>query len=414
MHLTFLSQKKTLFSVLLMGIASGLPYLLTQTTLQTWLATESSLSLDKLGLMSLLGLPYLLKCLWSPYLDQIKLPWSTQRLSWLQISQVGVVLCLLALSYCQPSHLRLLFTVALFTAFFAASQDIVIDGYRIEQLTPQNYGYGIMLTQIGFRLAMVASGAGAMILAFFTSWSFAYRIMALLMGILFVFSLFYYREQRLPLHQEATKPSWLAPWKTLWQRPHKWPLLLLIAGYPIADHLTTALMPTYLIRVIHFNAAQVGVFYKTWGLAATIAGSALAAYTTSRTSIQLNLAIYAALLGLSFIGFLLAPHYHYNLWPIMLTLGFNQLCHGASTTALVTLMSQLCEQPFCASHYACFTSISGAARVFLGPVAAWLILHGGWASLFITALVILCVTSVLIILPQTRSIYPQDTCFTTT
>jgi MFS transporter, PAT family, beta-lactamase induction signal transducer AmpG len=392
---------RTLTSITLMGFTSGLPFLLTQSTLQTWLAT-SDVSLTYLGWTSLIGLPYLLKCLWSPYLDRIKLPRSTLRLGWMQLAQIALTLSLFALSYLDTSHLRLIMFTSVLIAFFAATQDIVVDGYRIEQLTTKHYGWGILLTQIGFRLAMIVSGAGVLILAYFTSWAFAYRASAMLMGLMFIIGFFFHQEAPLPTTNKSQE--WLAPWRALWAMPHKTTLLALLACYPMADQLTTSLMPTYLIRVAHLNEAQVGLFYKTWGLGATLAGSACAAYTVTRFSMRHNLALYAALLAMSFIGFAVFTQSPHSISWLIVILGGNQLMHGASTTALVTLMSQLCQKPFCASHYACFTSVSGLSRVFLGPLASWLILHFGWQMLFESAVLLLGLTTWFVLAPATKKI----------
>ncbi len=113
------------------GFSSGLPLLLTGSTLQAWM-TDAQIDIKDIGLFALVGLPYTAKFLWAPLLDRYQL-FSRRRKGWLAFFQIGLVLSLLALSQIQPSsQLWLLSMIALFVTFFSASQDIVIDAYRRE------------------------------------------------------------------------------------------------------------------------------------------------------------------------------------------------------------------------------------------------------------------------------------------
>ena len=172
-----------LLIILCLGMISGLPFLLTLSTLSFWLA-ESGVSKTTIGLFMLVSLPYSLKFLWAPFADHFSLPYSTahfgQRRSWALISQAGLLLSLISLAHCDPAQ-TIAFTAisSFFVSFFSASQDIIIDAYRIEILKADNRGAGAALEAIGFRFGMLASGAGALYLAHTFTWRIAYLSMAI-------------------------------------------------------------------------------------------------------------------------------------------------------------------------------------------------------------------------------------------
>jgi len=148
--------------VLFLGFASGLPLFLTGGTMQAWL-TEAGIDLPTIGRFSLIGLPYTLKFLWSPFLDSYAPPWLGRRRGWALLTQVGLGGSLAMMAFLNPAHSLAWFAVAaLLVAFFSASQDIVLDAYRTEILRPDELGAGAGVYILGYRLAMLMSGAVAL------------------------------------------------------------------------------------------------------------------------------------------------------------------------------------------------------------------------------------------------------------
>src|SRR5438477_1091907 len=180
-------REPRLIAVLLMGFASGLPLALTFGTLSFWLS-EVGVSRTSIGLFALVGISYSLKFLWSPAIDRLPIPILTARLGrrrgWALAIQPALVLAILALGFPDPrSDPGLTAVAAVIVAFLSASQDIVIDAYRIELLRPEEQGAGAAATQWGYRFGMLAASAGALYAASFGGWSFAYALMA---GLMFV------------------------------------------------------------------------------------------------------------------------------------------------------------------------------------------------------------------------------------
>src|SRR5438445_10916198 len=182
-----LYREPRLVAILFMGFSSGLPLGLTGATLTFWLA-ESGVSRTAIGLFALVGFSYNYKFLWSPFIDRVPIPWLTRRLgrrrSWTLALQLLLMVAIALLGRSDPAaDLATTALLAVTVAFLSASQDIVIDAYRIELLLPEEQGAGAAATQWGYRLGMLAAGAGALYAASFGGWHFAYAVMAALMGV---------------------------------------------------------------------------------------------------------------------------------------------------------------------------------------------------------------------------------------
>src|SRR6202041_4091349 len=170
--------------ILPLGFASGLPLLLTFSTLSAWLAT-AGISRSAIGAFALVGTPYAFKFLWSPLIDRLPPPLPCgRRRGWGLTIQIALIAATLAMGSCEPRRdLALMGGLALIVAFLSASQDIVIDAYRVELLGPDQQGPGAAMIQTGYRIAMLASGAGALIIADRAGWFAAYATMAGLLAV---------------------------------------------------------------------------------------------------------------------------------------------------------------------------------------------------------------------------------------
>ena len=176
-----------LLLVFVLGFASGLPLLLTLSTLAIWLA-EQRVTLTTIGLFAMVGTPYTLKFLWAPLVDRVPLPGLTRRLgrrrSWLVAIQAALIVAVIGLGATRPAEAPWWTALAaLLVAFLSASQDIVIDAYRIELVAEHEQGAAAAMTQLGYRVGLLASGAGALLLAEHVSWFAVYAAMAALLLI---------------------------------------------------------------------------------------------------------------------------------------------------------------------------------------------------------------------------------------
>ncbi|MFL5338215.1 MAG: AmpG family muropeptide MFS transporter, partial [Geminicoccaceae bacterium] len=273
--------------VLLLGFASGLPLLLTLSTLTFWLA-EAKVDLTSIGLFALVGLPYTWKFVWAPIIDRVPLPLLSRlfgrRRGWLLLVQLLLAGAIVALGASDPQqNLAGMALLATLVAFLSASQDIIIDAYRVELLEERQQGAGAAAVVIGYRLAMLLAGAGALVIAELAGWFWAYAAVAgcLGLGILTV------------LLAPEPKPSAAASGADAADGPAQWLkraviepfadffrrnglsaallILLFIMLYKLGDALLgTMTIPFYVD--LGFTKPEVATIVKGYGLIATLLG----------------------------------------------------------------------------------------------------------------------------------------------
>ena len=176
-------RSRKMAALLLLGFASGLPLFLTSRTLQAWMK-DAQVDLGVIGWFSLIGLPYTLKFLWAPFLDRFVPPFLGRRRGWLLVTQVGLLVAIAAMSLQDPKEaLQLLAINALVIAFLSATQDIASDAYRTDVLEPAELGLGASTWVLGYRVAILVAGSLALILADYMSWQLVYLLLAGLMAI---------------------------------------------------------------------------------------------------------------------------------------------------------------------------------------------------------------------------------------
>src|SRR3954449_4037541 len=173
--------------MLALGFSSGLPLLLVLGTFSARLAF-SDIDVKTIGLFSYLALPYSLKFLWAPAVDKLDPPilasWLGRRRAWMVLSQLCVALALTLMAFADPErHLALLGLGAFLVAFSAATQDVVIDGWRIDAVGTEQQGMMAATSNLGYRIALITAGAGALVLAHWAGWTTAYLSMAALMSV---------------------------------------------------------------------------------------------------------------------------------------------------------------------------------------------------------------------------------------
>ncbi len=161
-----------------MGFACGLPLLLTMSVLQAWM-TDAGVDLAVIGMMALVGLPYTLKFLWAPFLDRFTLPFLGRRRGWMLLAQIALTVSIVGLGQSDPTRNPWLLAFAAFlVTFFSASQDIVVDAYRREDLADEELGLGSSLYINGYRVGMLLASGGGLIMADHMDFSMVYLILA--------------------------------------------------------------------------------------------------------------------------------------------------------------------------------------------------------------------------------------------
>ena len=272
-HLTIRSAviNRRMLVALAMGFSCGLPLLLTLSVLQAWM-TEAGVDLTTIGLMTLVGLPYTLKFFWAPLFDRYRLPFLGRRRGWLLIAQLALMGSLIGLGFSNPvAQPELLALAALAVSFFSASQDIVVDAYRREDLPDRELGLGSSLYINGYRVGMLLASGGGLILADHIPYSLVYTIMAccLLPGVI---TTLLTPEPHVASIPQTLKDAVVAPLKEYFSRTNALWILAFILMYKIGDTMAAAMTTPFYLD-IGFSKTQIGAVVKLFGFWATVGGT---------------------------------------------------------------------------------------------------------------------------------------------
>ncbi len=379
--LTLLFGPKMLV-MLLTGFSAGLPLLLTGSTLQRWMA-EEGLELSTIGFFGLVGLPYTLKFLWAPFMDKIVPPFGGRRRGWMLITQLTLMMSIASLALTKPSvHLTTIVLISILITFFSASQDIVLDAYRREHLRDEELGIGSSIFVNGYRIGNLISGALALLLADFLSWSTAYIVMGLFMSVGIV-ATFFAPEPTIDSSPPISfQEAFTEPFLEFCQRPGWLTILLFILLYKIGDSMASAMLSPFL-EELEVSKSTVAGIVKTFGFAATIAGGFIAGLVVYRWGIISSLFIFGLLQMISTVGFAVLAIVGNHLPTLTAVIALENLTGGMGTTAFVAFMASLTDKRFTATQYALLTSVMGIPRVLAGSVTGVLATWLGWPGFFI-------------------------------
>ena len=368
--------------VLLFGFSSGLPLALTGSTLQAWL-TVSNIDIQTIAWFSWIGAPYLFKFLWSPLMDRFVPPWLGRRRGWMLATQLGLSLGIIAMGLTSPEgSLLLLGLFALYVAFASASQDIVVDAYRTDLLRPSERGMGAAVNVLGYRIAILVSGGLALVLADQIGWRATYFLMALVMGIGILTSLFAPEPQTPPAAPHTLQAAVVEPLKDFFSRQSALLLLLLIILYKFGDALAATLTTAFLIRGAGFSPTDVGVINKGLGLAALLTGALIGGMLLTRMSLYRALMWFGWLQAISNLSFMFLAWAGKSYPWLVFAVGFENLASGMGTAAFVAFAMSLCNHSFSATQYALLSALASLGRVLFGPITGEAVVLVGWANFF--------------------------------
>ena len=396
------------------GFFAGLPLPLSGLTLRQWL-TEGGWPLAAIGLTANFGLAYTLKFLWSPLLDQVRPPGGLagfgRRRGWLLAIQPSLALACLALAFSDPRQApALLVSAAVLIAFLSASQDIVVDAWRIEIFPERLQGVALAAYIWGYRLALLVSGAGAIGLADIIGWRWSLSVMAGLVGAGALATL------------AADEPEWEAgqgradslrgrlrtavvePFRDFWQRPGAGQILAFVMLFKLGEALAhTMAVPFY--RDMGFNRAQVALALGPPGLAASLLGAAAGGWLVVRIgtgrALVLTGFVQMASMTLYFALAVSGGDTRILLAKVML----ENFAEAMADAAFLTYLSSLCSAAFTATQYALLSSLAAVGLRTVGGLSGVLAAAVGWVP-FYALTIFAAVPAMLVMLGLLRRFPP--------
>jgi PAT family beta-lactamase induction signal transducer AmpG len=388
-------------AMLFLGFAAGLPLLLVFGTLSAWLRVEG-VDRTTIGFISWVALAYGFKFAWAPLVDRLPLPGFARnfgkRRSWMLLAQAGVMLGLLNMATSDPqTQLAALVWFALLTAFSSATQDIVIDAWRIEVIGQDYQGAMAGAYQLGYRLGMILAGGGAFSLAHFFSWPMAYRVMAacMLIGVVTVWLIPEptHRAGEPPLAGASTNrlAAWFmsavaGPFIEFFARYGAFSLviLLFIMVFRISD-ITLGVMANPFYIDMGYSELEIGIVTKTVGPVVTIFGALLGGVLVMRFGRLRMLMAGAVLVVLTNLLFALLALQQADLLWLIAVVGADNLAAGIATTSFVAYLSGLTNQAYTATQYALFSSIMLLLAKFVAGFSGWVVDSTSYPVFFVYA-----------------------------
>ncbi|MBE0469844.1 MAG: AmpG family muropeptide MFS transporter [Methyloprofundus sp.] len=398
-----------------LGFSAGLPFLLVFSTLSAWLR-DAGITLSVIGFFSWVGVTYSIKVVWAPVIDSLKLPFLThllgKRRSWMLFAQIGIAAGLMALAELNPqTQIELIAGIAVFIAFCSATQDIVIDAYRIEAVQPEYQAAMAAMYVFGYRVALLASGAGAFYIADFIGWNAAYSAMALLMFIGITTTMLI----REPKHQQDAKTKelehkieanlgvrnkkgllarlsiWfsdavISPFAEFFVRNGKlglW-ILSLIALYKMSD-ITMGVMANPFYLDLGFSKQEIADVSKIFGFFMTIFGASLGGLLVIRYGLMKPLLLGAILVAATNLLFVLLALSEPNLKLLALVVSADNLSGGIATSVFIAYLSSLTNSAYTATQYALFSSLMTLPAKLLGGLSGLIVDGYGYDMFFLYA-----------------------------
>ncbi len=405
-------REPRIVAVLFLGFASGIPLALTGQTLAAWL-TEEGLSLGTIGLFASVGTPYALKFGWAPAMDRLPFGWLTRRFGrrrgWLLLTQMALIAATLALGFSDPSaNIALTAVLAISVAFASASQDIVIDAYRIEVLEERQLAAGAAVYVYGYRIAMLVSSFGALYSATYIGWPATYMVMAglALIGIATVLLNPEPKEvETEDLHRRRAEVSdWIAarpklprrsapalgflytgvvaPFAEFMSRPGWLAILLFVAFYKFGDSLAGVMTTPFMLK-IGFTKIEIANVAKLYGTGATFAGLFIGGWLMNAAGLYRSLWICGILQLVSNFMFAVQAMVGADLGLLAVTIGVENLAGGMGTAVFVAYLSALCNLGYTATQYALVSSFMAVARTWLSSTGGYLAEWLGWVDFFL-------------------------------
>ena len=391
-------------AVLLLGFSSGIPLALTGQTLVVWMR-ETGVSLEVVGLFGAVGLPYTLKFLWAPLFDAASVPllgrWLGRRRAWLVTTQGALIAALIALGTSDPAaNLELTALLAFIVAFCSASQDVVVDAFRVESLEESRLAAGMANYVAGYRVALLVATAGAFEFAALmqhsgfpgdTGWSITYAVLAMLLlsgtatalmskepangVIVAATSAMPFRRRFLdavvsPFTDFMTRPGWLA-------------VLLFVVLFKFGDALAGVMTAPFVLD-LGFDKTDYGRIVKLFGFAATLlggfAGGALYQFLGPLRSLWLAGLVQMA----SNLLFVWQAQMGEVMWALIVTIGGENFTGGFATVVFVAYLSGLCRnRAYTATQYALLSALAAVSRTLLSTGSGFLAENLGWSAYYL-------------------------------
>jgi MFS transporter, PAT family, beta-lactamase induction signal transducer AmpG len=383
---------KRIVAVLLMSVASGMPFNLSGSgfAFQAWLAS-AGVDLKSIGLFSLVSLPYSVKPLWAPLLDRYVPPFFGRRRGWIVIFQACLAVVIGVMGFSSPTAAPFyLAAIALLMVFLSSSQDIVIDAYRVDTIPASERGIAAAATAFGYRTGSVLASTVLVLIASVAGWHLAFLVIAVFMAATML-STIWAPEPLTPGQPPRTlATAFWNPLKHLVSQKGAWGFLLLVLLYKAGDAFALSLYSAFMIKGVGFSLAELSIAGKANMTISTITGVTLGGWIYMRWGMFRSLLVFGIGQSLTNLLYTVLALSGKKLWLMALATTLDTGVGGMGQAAYVGFLMSLCSSSFSATQYALLSAMASIPRNVTGAIAGTLVTAIGWPKFF----VVTCLTAV--------------------
>lgn len=377
-----------------LGFSGGIPLAMIGSVLSAWL-TELGISKTSIGLFTLVSIPYSFKYLWSPFVDGLNLPILGRfgkRRGWLLASQVFLLLAIFTLAITNPAeNITLCAILAISVAFFSATQDIVIDAYRIEYLSPHQQGLGAAVYSYGYRISLYIAGAAPLIIATYLSWSSAYIFTGMLMLVGVITTLMIkepsQRKQEDYIEKGIKvffKEVIIAPFKNFMRIDNWHYIIIFVILFKLGDAMA-GIMTTPFLLDIGFTKIEIVSIVKTYGLVTTFIGLLIGGLMVNKLNFREALLYSGIAQMLSNLMFVYQDYVGHDSIALISTITVENLASGMGATVMIAYLSSLCSIKFAATQYALLSSVVTLSRNLISGFSGIIVDNYNWTLFFLVS-----------------------------
>lgn len=408
----FLNNKKNFLVIFFLGISAGIPITLILSTLKA-LLVDKGFDLQIIGFLSLVSLPYSLKIFVAPVVDSMAVPYFTKKLgnrrSWIVLTQILLTILIFLLGiFGEASSLKGIAILSFLVACVSATQDIVIDGYRIELIKKEDQALASGFYIYGYRIGMLVSGSLALALSDKIRWDLVYLMMSGFM-LLCIISTLFAKESRVNWHPRKYHfKIWfikfiIRPLKNFSERENWIAILIFIVLFKLADAFVGNLTLPFLLE-IGYTKTEIATILKTFGLFAVLVGVYAGGIIFKKIGIHKALWLATILQAVSNFSFIYLVVTEKNLSSLYAIVFIENFCGGIGDVIFVGYLSSICNLKFSSTQYALFSSISSISRSVLSSTSGFYASYFGWINFFIfSGLLAIPAIALLIILNKNNN-----------
>ncbi len=371
------------------GFASGIPYYIIKGgVLSIWMS-DAGVDITKIGLYSLVGLPYTIKFLWAPAMDGFTPTFLGRRKGWILIAQICLVIIIITLGQFNPAEsLWWIALTALGVAFFGASQDIVLDAFRREYLNDEELGFGTGVWMNAFRVGGIACIGLTVFTDYDVGWPSIHIMLSVLM-LIGIITTFLVPEPKVKNKPITFSEAVVQPFIEFLSRDGAIMILLFILLYKIGDNMAGAMNIPFILKM-NFTKAEYFVLVKGIGMAGLFGGVFVGGAIMIRLGLAKSLWIFGILQAIStaFFALLIIIDHDTQIWILYRNhilgaiVGFELFATGLGQAAYATYMAKQTNKKFTATQYALLTSLMAVPGIFAASITGFIVEFVGWSNFY--------------------------------